>query len=237
MPRSFASRCFLAALLWTVLGVCAQAQWLVYELSFHTEEESVNFSHYSGAYLIAPVQGGQASLVFTTEEGGQFYAVSESCGRLFMAANRKAKKAAFTARAETGSAQAFYSASGYLNRTLLLDGPAGARSWRVAEKIQGRLLAADDESAQGPSADGSLGMSGFALIHGTLREDLSANATLSYPSLSLATRYIVELLEKYGYSDDVGVVPAAETEALEEEEGEGVIDPSLFPSGTAAPQP
>jgi hypothetical protein len=224
-----------AALLW-LLGVTgASAQYLVYELRFTPDEDSVNFSFYTGAYMIAPVQGGAATIVLTTEEGGnRFYAVAEGGGKYFVAANQRVKKAAFSATALRGTAQAFYSASGYLNRSLLLDSPSGARSWRVAEALNGRFMAADDESAVGPAADGSFGMVGSARIKGTLREDLTLNATLSSSTLTEATTYILELLEKYGYTLDAGETTneqESETADVNAEliDPDSIIDASLFP--------
>lgn len=227
---------FCASLL-CLFGIgSASAQWLVYEVKFTPQNDSVNFSFYAGAYIIAPAGGGAATLVLTTEEGGHFYAVSEAGGKFFVAANRTTKKAAFSAIALRGSAQAFYSASGYLNRSLLLDSPSGVRSWRVAEQITGRFMAADDEGGQAPAPDGSFGMIGDALIEGTLREDLTANATLSYTTLTGATNYVIELLERYGYVPDAGETATAldTTAELPEptppvQDTDSLIDPSLFP--------
>jgi hypothetical protein len=74
------ARLLFAALLWLGAAAAASAEWLVYELKFAPVEESVNFSHYSGAYLVAPLKGGPASIILTTEEGGRFYAHAEGGG-------------------------------------------------------------------------------------------------------------------------------------------------------------
>lgn len=227
---------FCTALLW-VLGLTgASAQWFIYELRFTPEADSVNFSFYSGAYVIAPAQGGAATIILTTEEAGRFYAVAEESGKFFVAANAQARKAVFSAAALTGTSQAFYSASGYLNRSLLLKGPSGARSWRVAEQITGRLMASDDESERGPAPDGSYGVVGNALITGLLREDLTANATAGFSTQSGVTSYIVELLEKYGYTPDSGILTTQE-QTLSVEEELSVIDASLFPAETQGQAP
>jgi len=225
---------FCFALLWCAGITGASAQWLVYELRFSPEEDSVNFSFYTGAYLIAPAQGGPATMILTTEEGGRFYAVAEGGGKFFMAANALARKAVFSAAALTGTSQAFYSASGWLNRSLLLGSPSGARSWRVAETLSGRLMAADDESETGPAADGSVGMTGSALITGILREDLTANATGNFTTHSGAVNYIVELLEKYGYEPDSSQNTSSQEQTVEEV---SVIDASLFPVETQGRSP
>ena len=217
---------FLTVFLWLAALDLVPAQWLVYEIVFTPEEESVNFSCYKSAYLIAPVKGGEATMVLTTEEGGNLYAVADSGAKFFVAANASTRKAVFSASAITGNSQALYTASGHLNRSLLLDSPSGTHSWRVAEALDGRLIAADDESDKGQSGDGSYGMVGSAFITGTLREDLTAQATQRFTTLNGATSYIVELLEKYGYAPDIGSV-SVPPEQVEEEAP--LIDLSLFP--------
>jgi hypothetical protein len=221
------ARFLFAALLWLGAAAVASAEWLVYELKFAPSDESVNFSFYSGAYLVAPLNGGPASIVLTTEEGGRFYARAEGGGKFFVAANDRVRKAVFSALAVQGSSQAFYTASGRLNRSLLLTNADGrVRTWHVAETLDGRLLSADDESATGPAADGSLGVVGEALLTATLREDLTTIATARFHSLAGATAYLVELLEKYGYEPDEGAIPAEPAATSDE----AVIDPSLFPA-------
>lgn len=224
---------FCAALLWLAGAAAAPAQWLVYELRFTPEEESVNFSFYTGGYVVVPAGGGEATIVLTTEEGGRFYAVAESSGKYFVAANASVRKAVFAAAAFTGTSQAFYTVSGPMNRSLLLNGSTGSQSWRVAESLTGRLMAADDESVTGPAADGSFGVVGSALITGTLREDLTANVSSAFGSQNVATAYIIELLEKYGYTPDDGSLPAPAISSSEA----AVIDASLFPVETHGQAP
>lgn len=219
----------LVATLWLAGAAACQAQWLVYELQFTPEAESVNFTSYRSAYLVAAANGGAATMVLTTDEGGQYYAVADSGAKFFLAANSTQRKAAFSALAVAGNSQALYTASGHLNRSLLLDGPDGSpKVLRVAENLSGRLMAADDESDKGPAEDGSIGMIGSALITGTLREDLTGIVTQHFTSQQLATAYITELLEKYGYAPDQGSIPAQTRIDTIQEDG-SIIDPSLFP--------
>lgn len=221
----------LAAALWLGGPAPASAEWLVYELKFARESESVNFSFYTSAYVIAPLNGGPVSIVLATEEGGQFYAMAESSGKFFVAANAQARKAVISALALKGTSQAFYTASGHLNRSLLLKNAAGqTRTWRVAEFLTGRLMSADDESERGPAEDGSYGVVGEAVITGTLREDLTALATANFTTQAGAVAYIAELLEKYGYLPDEGV-PVLQPETRDQvDTGGSVIDASLFPT-------
>lgn len=218
----------LAATLWLASLSGVHAQWLIYELVFTPEADSVNFSSYRSAYLVAPANGGAATMVLTTDEGGRFFAVADSGAKFFLAANATQRKVAFSALAVSGNSQALYTASGHLNRSLLLDTPDGQRVLRVAESLTGRLLAADDESDKGPAEDGSIGMIGSAVITGTLREDLTGIATRHFTAQNLAVAYVVELLEKYGYVPDEGSVPMKiEIETIQEDGS--IIDTSLFP--------
>lgn len=221
----------LLASLWLAMSGGAAGQWLVYELVFTPEADGVNFSSYRSAYLVAPARGGAATLVLTTDEGGRSYAVADSGAKFFLAANAGQRKAAFSALAISGNAQALYAAAGEMNRSLLLDTPEGQTVLRVAERLQGRLMAADDESDKGPAADGSIGMIGSATIQGTLREDLTAIVTRHFSGQNLAVAYITELLEKYGYSPDTGSAPAQIKVETILEDG-SIIDPSLFPPET-----
>ncbi len=167
-------------------------------------------------------------MVLTTDEGGRFFAVADSGAKFFLAANAAQRKVAFSALAVSGNSQALYTASGPLNRSLLLDTPEGQRVLRVAESLTGRLLAADDESDKGPAEDGSIGMIGSALITGTLREDLTGIATRHFTAQNLAVAYVIELLEKYGYVPDEGSAPMKiEIETIQEDGA--IIDASLFP--------
>jgi hypothetical protein len=225
-----------AVLLCCLSAGAASAQWLVYEVKFTPEDDVVNFSFYTGAYIVAPAQGGAASIILTTEEGGRYFAVSEGAAKFFVAANQRKKKAVFSSAAMRGSALAFYTASGHLNRSLLLDSPTGTRSWRVAEFLTGRLMAADDEAGMAPAPDGSFGMVGGAIIEAALREDLTANATLAYTTLTGATTYVIELLERYGYSADSNESAAPPPEPAAEESG-SQIDPSLFPQAVRGSGP
>lgn len=229
VPTSRFSPLLLAAALWLAAMTGVQAQWLIYELTFTPEADSVNFSSYKSAYLVAPANGGAATMVLTTDEGGRYFAVADSGAKFFLAANATQRKAAFSALAISGNSQALYTASGHLNRSLLLDtAEGGQKVLRVAETLEGRLMAADDESDKGPASDGSIGMIGSAVITGKLREDLTGIATRHFTSQVLAVSYVVELLDKYGYAPDEGSAPMKiEVETIQEDGS--IIDASLFP--------
>lgn len=222
MNRLLRLLCILLASLALVSG--AQAQWLVYELTFTEQPGSVNFSFYTGAYVIAPVNGGAASVVFTTEVGGNFYATSENGMRYFIAANQNVRQGALSAFTINGTASAFYTASGELDTTVNYLEQGVSRSIRAPGELSGTLLAADDESFQEPANDGSLGMVGRASIAGILRPDLTDIVNGSSITMKDAMGAIIGLLEKYGYQSDVGDVPS-----------ESLADPSGEQMEAAAP--
>ncbi len=224
------SVCFLA-LLAVFAGVSsASAGWAVYELKFIPDaENNLNFHFYSGAYVVAPITGGPASIVLTTEANGRFYAVSEEAARVFTAANAGRRRTVLSALALSGSAHAAYTASGMVNHTISVPGPQGMRSYRVAGALKGTLVASDDDAEVTEiAADGSVGMVGTAKIEGKLRDDLSYNAS-HFATQADVVLYLVGLLERYGYAaDGAELEPTPETV-----EGspvlEGGADPVLFP--------
>ncbi len=197
----------------------ARAQFVVYELRFKELPGSVNFSFYTGAYVIAPVTGGAASIVFTTENGGNFYAASSNSVTYHVATNGGVRKAAISALAINGTARAFYSISGFLNSTMGYTAEGKNLSTEVATDIKGMLQASDEASiAQDADGHAALGMIGMASITGTLRYDLSQMANKDTSTMSDALSMIAGLLEKYGYKPDTGEVadePVAAPQMIE----------------------
>lgn len=232
-------RLLLAAFLTALTGVgTARADWLVFEARFQVEDDqSLNFAPYTGAYIIAPISGGAASFIFTTEVDGRFYSVAENSGKYFTIANVHGRRAVISALAQNGSAKAMYQASGLLNSTLpyLINGERKAAL--IPTDISGRMLASDDESsAVQPGADGSIGMTGSALIKGTLRMDLTRILNQKPSSMLDAIESVTSLLEKYAYLPD-GTVLAPATTSLPKEPvptppAAERSDASLFPAGS-----
>lgn len=220
--RSFPGLTLLCAAL-LALPLALQAQWLVYELKLHPQSDSINFSTYQSGYLLAPANGGAASLILIADED-RHYAARFGAAKFFMAANALERRAAFSALATSGQSQALYAGSGPWNRSLVLANSAGTQQvLRVADTLWGSLLAADDESDHGPSADGSIGVLGSARIEGRLREDLSGLLSAGFAQQRQAFARLTELLEKYGYSPDEGAVESVAAEAS------AGMDASLFP--------
>lgn len=191
-----------------------RAQWVVYDARVTpVMEVSENFSPYTGIYFIAPVSGGNASMVFLTEEGGRFYNVAENSARYFIAAGDVGRLATLSAVSFTGTARAMYQCVGMLNSTLSYNVNGQRQGGRVSTDMLGTMLAADDESeAPAPGSNGSLGMVGTAQIKATLRIDLSRILNSKELGMSQAVVEIVSLLEKYGYQPDDGSAEPAPAE-------------------------
>lgn len=211
MSRLFASTftqlaLIALSLLLLIAAPSAHAQWLVYETTFDADQDtSVNFSHYTGAYLIAPIHGGTSSLIFVTSEGGQFYAVAEDSARFFIAVNAKGRRAVFSAKTENGTALAIYQAGGPINSSITYAVPGQQRAEGIATTLTGQLMASDDESTTTtPAADGSLGMVGSAIITAQIRPDLSAMLNKHAKTMTDSVDMMAGLLEQIGYTPDDG---------------------------------
>lgn len=209
----------------------AKAQWVVYDLRINpVVEVSENFTPYTGLYVIAPVTGGAASMVFLTEDGGRFYNVSENGARYFTAAGPVGRLAVISAFAQVGTARTMYQCVGQLNTPVPYTLKGQPQEGRASTSMLGNMLAADDESLFAtPGPDGSIGMVGTGTIAGTLRVDLSRILNQKELSMAQAVAHLTGLLEKYGYrpeSQEPAPTPASPEPAPAEESA------SLFPPGT-----
>ena len=231
----------IAALTFIVMAATAHAQWVVYEFRIQAiPEVSENFAPYSGFYVVAPVNGGNASMIFITEEGGRFYNVAENGARYFTAASPTGRLAVVSAIAHTGTARAMYQAVGILNSTISSTVKGEHQGGRVSTDLLGTMLASDDESlAVTPSPDGSIGMVGSASLSGTLRLDLSRILNQAEVPMSQAVAGITDLLEKYGYQFDTpNLEPAAPASPSPQSSTpeQPITEPSLFPNGSREEQ-
>ena len=225
----------IAALFLT--SACAHAQWLVYDLRFQVDQEtSVNFGPYSGAYLIAPIEGGTASMIFVTEEGGRFYTVAANSARYFIATNTIKRRAVISALSQNGTTQVMYQAGGELNSSMSYTMSGERRGARVPLDLAGVMLASDNESeAVVPGSDASIGLVGSASMNGSLRVDLCRIVNEVEVPMGTAVSKISSLLERYGYqTEDAAtaqpVVPAPAP--IPQQPVAGQPDNSLFPAGS-----
>jgi len=240
LPPFFPFRSHLLGALLILLGALpASAQWVVYDMRMQADEEvSVNFVHYSGAYLIAPLQGGAASLVFTTEEaGGHYFALAENAARYFVAANALRRRAVVSASANVGTAQSLYQASGALDTSITYWENGQSRQAVIASNLAGQLMTADDEHlVSTPASDGSLGVFGVASFKGFFRKDLADKLDAEAPTMQQAVAVIAGLLQRYGYQPELDAdqvsVAAQPNDPPPIPPSPGTADGSLFPAGS-----
>ncbi|MDB6118992.1 MAG: hypothetical protein JWO08_2773 [Verrucomicrobiaceae bacterium] len=238
--RSCRPLLLLSALLLVLGSMSASAQWAVYDMRMVADEESsVNFVHYSGVYVVAPLAGGQASLIFTTEADGRNYAVAENAARLFVAGNAGKARAVISAVASSGTSQSMYQASGPLNNTRSYVIRGDKRVAIIASDLYGQLMTSDNEHFAVPAIDGSLGVVGLASFKGFFRKDLSDRADAEAPTMGQAVEIITTLLEKYGYQSESAETQATSTVTASQSPAdptpindEGSADGSLFPPGS-----
>ena len=219
----------LSALLILLGAKPASAQWAVYDMRMVADAEaSVNFTHYTGAYIVAPLAGGAASIVFTTETDGRFYAVAENGARFFVAGNNLKRRAVISASASVGTSQSMYLASGPLNNTRSYTVLQQKGVAIIASDLFGQLMTSDDEHlAAGPASDGSLGVVGTASFKGFFRKDLADRLDAEAPTMGQAVEVITTLLAKYGYQ--------SESETPQVTTTSKTLDPVLAPVVSAAP--
>jgi hypothetical protein len=207
----------MALLCLSGLASSAHAQWLVYELRLTPQaEQSVNFSSYSGTYLITPIEGGKSSMIHVTEDGGRYYTVSPQSGRLYMAASTQKRKMVFSALSVSATSQTVYQATGDLNTTISYLVNGERRSTQVAAALAGTLLSSDDESEVTTlPEDGSFGVVGEAKITGKLRQDLTRILNDTAPTEVAAIQSVTNLLERYGYRPEEELLLANQQAQIE----------------------
>jgi hypothetical protein len=232
MTAPFGSR-LLSLIFSFLLALSAHANWVVFELHFDVDEDlSMNFSPYSGAYVIAPIDGGAASFVFTTEAEGRAYAPALNSAKYFLAVGPKGRRAGISAAVQNGTSQAMYQASGQLTTTVGYDLRGERQVAFVPQTLIGHMLSADDEStAQGLAADGSMGVFGSAVITGDLRGDLTQNLNAKPHTMLDAVEHLTSLLERYGYVLDGTQLPPAPAAPAPVPAPQQPPSAALFPPG------
>lgn len=199
------------ALLWCFLIASASAQVLVYKLDFRNDK-GVNYHTYSGGYFVAPLLGGEGTFLLTDSDGGRTYMEAANAGRLFTAINHSETKAVISANTGTGTAAGAIMVIGDVDKTIKVSSPTVSLSAKVAGKLTGMAVTADDESdADGPAKDGSLGSAGYSQLVMTLdEEETNQNNDKGY-SLEKTVEALVKTLERAGYSKTAEEVPTTST--------------------------
>ncbi len=226
--------CFLS-----LLGLSAQAQWMVYDVRITADEEaSVNFNPYTGIYLLAPIEGGPATMIFVTEKAGRVYAVSRDAGRYFIAANAQKRRGVFSSIIIDGTVHAMYQATGALNGTVSYRYRGERRASRIPLTMTGSFMASDSESTVAVPSD-DIGVAGHATLTATFRSDLTRILQdQTEQEQEKVTATITQLLEKYGYQPDTEPLPSdANSVDLADQPGPPASDLAAAAKTSALPHP
>lgn len=189
------------ALVWCLLMASASAQVLVYKLDFR-KDKGVNYHTFEGGYFVAPLLGGEGTFLLTDTTNGRVYTEATNAGRLFTAVNRSETKAVISATTGTGTAEGALVVIGDVNKTIKVNSPTLSLAAKVAGKLTGMAVTADDESdADGPAKDGSLGSAGFSqLVMELDEEETNRNNGKGY-TLEKTVEVLRTTLERSGYSE------------------------------------
>ncbi len=198
----------------------ASAQVLVYKLDFR-KDKGVNYHTFSGGYFIAPLLGGEGTFLLTDATEGRTYLEAANAGRLFTAINRDETKAVMSATSGTGTAEGAMVAIGDVDKTIKVNSPTLSLAAKVAGKLTGMAVTADDESdADGPAKDGSLGSAGYSQLVMTLDEEATNRNNDKGYSVEKTVEALIAILERSGY---------AEASTEDGEDDSETVDPPLTP--------
>lgn len=187
------------AVLWCATS--ASAQVLVYKLDFR-KDKGVNYHTYSGGYFIAPLLGGEGTFLLTDSTDGRTYTEAANAGRLFTAINHGETKAVISATTGTGTAEGALVVIGDVDKTIKVNSPTLNLSAKVAGKLTGMAVTADDESgADGPASDGSLGSAGFSQLVMDLDEEETNRNNGKGFNLEKVVEELRKTLERAGYAE------------------------------------
>lgn len=187
------------AVMW--FATSASAQVLVYKLDFR-KDKGVNYHTFEGGYFIAPLLGGEGTFLLTDSTDGRVYTEAANAGRLFTAINHSETKAVISATTGIGTAEGALVVIGDVNKTVKVNSPTLSLAAKVAGKLTGMAITADDESdADGPALDGSLGSAGFSQLVAELDEEETNRNNGKGFSLEKTVEALRTTLERAGYSE------------------------------------
>jgi hypothetical protein len=179
----------------------AQAQLVVYRLTFEKIGESINFSAYQGGYYVAPVNGGVGTLVLTRTVGGKKFFTYANFGELFIALKDQDRKAVLTATAANTVSTTTFFAIGKTDDTL----DAATRfsdQAIVATELRGYAVSADSERDLpfSSSTATDVGVAGACSLVCKLDRGLSEGAIARRLSLDDQVTELTDQLQDQGFA-------------------------------------
>lgn len=200
---SFLPALFLALTLCLWAAASANAQVAVYRLSFEQTGDSINYRPYQNGYYIAPIQGGEGTLILTLVTGNtKQYFTYEGFGEMFVALKGENQRMVISATATNDVSTTVFYALGKTEKELNVESRNAKSKIKVAEKMVGYAVSADSEKDLPFSGAGtSVGVAGVSIL--TARLDETQTHTAIRDSLDTAAQLevIVNSLEAGGYVD------------------------------------
>jgi hypothetical protein len=201
------------AVLFAVLLLSAgisPAQISVYRMAFEPTGESINYRSYQAGYYVAPMEGGQGSLILMLTSGGvKQYFTYNDFGEMFIALSNNTRKAVFSATAaNTVSTTCFY-AIGDASKEINVETRAARSLVFVATRLNGYAVSADSERDLPFSSAGSsdVGVAGAAELRMVFEEGMSAAANRENRDVAAEIANIRAFLEGQGYTDGLAPPP------------------------------
>lgn len=200
-------RTWSATLLWLLLLLFqlpmeSEAQVVVYRLEFK-HRDGFNVDYYNGGYLAAPLLGGSGNFLLTAVENGRrVLDTSSGSGAYFLARDGDKRYNVISATVGSGAEDTTggsYVAYGPVDRTLDFATPTSKYKIRVAGKLKGESIAADDEGGEA-KFNGSVGTANFSDLTVHLDEGLTKEYNEKGYSLEEVTTRLTRLLRWRGYA-------------------------------------
>jgi len=185
------------------------AQVAVYDVQFTCDEErNVNFPFFEGGYLCVDLLSGLGSFLMTYEEVRDgtlqtYFIPAAEAAQVFTAVDHERRITVIRATSASPTALAHYLALGPADYPLPSGSPGGEETVTIASRLQGQVLASDDESdVKFPPGSPALGFAGFAHIELTLDADLTESCNRQAKTLSDSIALLTRRLELLGLVRD-----------------------------------
>ncbi|HSH92518.1 MAG TPA: hypothetical protein VK968_00060 [Roseimicrobium sp.] len=196
LPALLVALCFWVA-------SAAQAQVAVYRLSFEQTGDSINYRPYQSGYYIAPIQGGEGTLILTLVTGNtKQYFSYEGFGEMFVALKGENQRMVISATATNDVSTTVFYALGKTEKELNVESRNAKSKIKVAEKMTGYAVSADSEKDLPFSGSGtSVGVAGVSILTARLDENMTTVAIRDNKDTAAQLETIVDTLEAGGYVD------------------------------------
>ena len=162
---------------------------IVYQITFDSDEEKVNYSPYESGYYIAPSEGGSGTLLLTKSKGtAKSLYVYTDFGQLFIAQEGDTRKGVITCTAATNVSTTAFFAMGNADDTLAIDNGSIVANIYYAREMKGYAVSGDAQPDQlflGATStdDGVYGLTHISAVYDDADSNNAFQNNLSVASL------------------------------------------------------